>query len=406
MPLRVVHLNTSIGRSSAAYRISNAISEMGIDSTVLCLNSSVDSSHVITISTGRFFKILNYIENRYGLYVAKYIHSMMQGMPYSLGRIGCGNKLDKYIKDADIIHVHWVEKGMLSIRDIRYLLQSGKKVVFTTHDNWLMTGGCHVKYECDHYVQACGNCPLMNSNFKYDITYRTLLKKKRLWGDFRFTITSPSEWTNNNVKKSILFRNSYNVIIPNPVDVRIFKPTSEVKDKHVGKRILFGALDTIAPYKGAEFLKTAFAIISDRIKDNIELLIFGKNGNSVSSVEGIKAFSTGFIEDERELAKIYSDADVFVVPSLEDSFNQTVAECLACATPVVAFKTGGIVDIIDHKSNGYLADYKDANDLAEGIIWVLSEDKKRLGLNARAKIVNCYSYEIIGKKFADLYRGL
>ena len=116
----------------------------------------------------------------------------------------------------------------------------------------------------------------------------------------------------------------------------------------------------------------------------------------------------GRLYDEHSLALCYSAADIFIAPSLEDNLPNTIMESLSCSTPVVGFKTGGIPDMIEQKQNGYLVEYKSVDDLAQGIYWML-EDKSRLinlGQNARQKVLNNYTYDIVGNKYLKLYEEL
>jgi glycosyltransferase involved in cell wall biosynthesis len=106
------------------------------------------------------------------------------------------------------------------------------------------------------------------------------------------------------------------------------------------------------------------------------------------------------------MAEIYSLADVFVLPSLEDNLPNTVMEAMACATPVVAFNTGGIPDMIDHQVNGYLAMYKSSDNLAYGIQWVLEGHDLDLGENSRRKVMDNFSNEIVSRQYMDLYQSI
>ena len=101
---------------------------------------------------------------------------------------------------------------------------------------------------------------------------------------------------------------------------------------------------------------------------------------------------------------IYNAADVFLLPSLSENLPNTIMEAMACGTPCVGFEVGGIPEMIDHKQNGYVARYKDAADLAEGIRYVL-DNREELGRNAREKVMREYREEIVAKKYIEIYNA-
>jgi len=223
-------------------------------------------------------------------------------------------------------------------------------------------------------------------------------------------IVSPSRWMDDNVKRSALLYDFPHYIIPNTLNTDLFRP--------IGKKLLrekyeisddslvlaFGAINAVSTsYKGYKELKEALLILEHNLKKNqqIEVIIFG-DSKVQKNAGNFKVHFTGYLTQE-EMVELYNSADIYIVPSLEDSFNYTVAESLACETPVVAFKTGGIVDIIDHKVNGYLADYRNVEDLAVGIQWVIDNNQNNyLGKQGRDKVIKCFSNDIVATKFIAL----
>jgi len=173
------------------------------------------------------------------------------------------------------------------------------------------------------------------------------------------------------------------------------------------KLILFGAFNcTRDPNKGYEFLRKALFFIKNNNKfDNVELVIFGENDVIINQDCGLKLHSLGLIRDSQILTQLYSAVDVFVAPSLSENLPNTIMESLSCGTPTVAFHIGGIPDLVEHKSNGYLAVPYDSEDLARGIEWVLSDEKKWISLsyNAREKIVHDFEISKISQKYIELY---
>ena len=140
---------------------------------------------------------------------------------------------------------------------------------------------------------------------------------------------------------------------------------------------------------------------------DIDLVVFGKNSHLALSHDKYKVYDFGLISSSELMKELYQATDIFILPSLQDNLPNTVMESMACGTPVVAFRVGGVPEMIDHKVNGYLAEYMSAEDLARGIEWVLKNNENNvLGKSAREKVVREYSEEIVAKKHIQLYESL
>ena len=200
--------------------------------------------------------------------------------------------------------------------------------------------------------------------------------------------------------------------IPHPIDVFKWKQIDKNLSRNElnlplnSKLIIFGAISGIKDNrKGFKFLVPALKQLKKitSFKD-INLIIFGatKKKNFTDIDYKIHQFSE--ISDDKILQKLYSAADVMVVPSKIETFGQTATESLACGTPVVAFNDTGLSDIIEHKKSGYLAKYLNEIDLANGISWVLENSyKNNLSINSRKRAENYFSEEVIIKKYLDMY---
>ena len=243
-------------------------------------------------------------------------------------------------------------------------------------------------------------------------------KKNKYFKNLNLTIVTCSTWLAQCAKDSSLFKDLRIEVIPNSVNVNAFKPINKEiardilnlpQNKYL---ILFGAINaTSNKRKGFYYLNEALGKIKSdypQIKDDLELLVFGASYSEDINKLSIKTNFLGRLNDNYSLALYYNAADIFVAPSLEDNLPNTIIESLSCSTPVVGFKTGGIPNMIDHKQNGYLAEHKSVDDLAQGIYWML-EDKNRLidlGQKARRKVLDNYTYDNVGNKYFDLYKEL
>jgi glycosyltransferase involved in cell wall biosynthesis len=213
-----------------------------------------------------------------------------------------------------------------------------------------------------------------------------------------------------------LFKDSRIEIIPLGLETNVYKPHNREYAREVlnlpqdKQLVLFGALNgTSDRRKGFHLLHSALQKLSrTTAKDRIELVILG-NSHPESAIDlNLKINYVGRFNDDLSLALVYSAADVTIVPSVQEAFGQIASESLACGTPVVAFKTTGLTDIIDCQHNGYLAKPFDPEDLANGIIWVLEnrERYQKLRLNAREKSLREFSAEIQANRYLSLYQDI
>jgi glycosyltransferase involved in cell wall biosynthesis len=251
------------------------------------------------------------------------------------------------------------------------------------HDMWPITGGCHHSFTCEKYRSACSRCQVFSEKKRLDLAAAGFRKKQKLYARYdNLYFVSPSKWLYECARRSALTKSKPVFHIPNVLDRKKFKPI----DKKVAKKILnipageqviaFGAVSIDSPYKGWEYLKTALQLLPQlETSREISVLVFGGADQQVLS--GSIPFKTRFlgrIQDEYAMSVVYNAANVVVAPSTADNLPYVVFESLACGTPVVAFEVGGIPDLIRHKNNGYLAQYKDANDLAVGMAYCLDQE--------------------------------
>ena len=315
--------------------------------------------------------------------------------------------------NPDIIHLHWVCGGFLRIETLKKLR---KPIVWTLHDMWAFSGGCHYAGSCERFKDACGECPQLNSKEKNDLSHRILNRKMRAWRDADITIVSPSRWLADCAKASFLFRNRYVEVIPNGIDIERYKPIDKRVAREIlnlpqdRKLILFGAVNAMTDRrKGFQYLEPAFRKLSmNGREDKLELIIFGAVEPANPPNLGLKTHYVGALQDDTSLALLYSSADVFVLPSIQENLPNTVSEALACGVPVVAFNVGGIPDMVKHQVNGYVAWRGNTDDFAHGIQWVLSELEKSPGLKkaARDQAEKEYALTTQAGHYLKLYRTL
>jgi glycosyltransferase involved in cell wall biosynthesis len=312
--------------------------------------------------------------------------------------------------NPDIINLHWINGGFLNINTIAKL---NKPLVWTFHDMWAFTGGCHYNQECERYTKSCGSCPQLNSNQDRDLSRWMWHRKSKAWKNLNLTIVTPSRWLANCASSSSLFQNTPIEVIPYGLDLDTYRPINKKfarellhlpQDKQL---ILFGSLQaTSDKRKGFHLLQPALnQLCSSGWQDKLELVVFGASKTENSTNFGFKSHYLGSLNDDLSLALAYSAADVFVAPSLQDNLPNTVMESIACGTPCVAFDIGGMPDMIEHQKNGYLAKSFKIEDLVSGIIWIIEnkERHKKLSYHAREKAEQEFSLQIQAHRYLSIY---
>lgn len=313
------------------------------------------------------------------------------------------------IKEADIIHLHWINQGFLSLKDIEALVKLNKPIVWTMHDMWPCTSICHHARDCEKFQTGCESCFFLKSKGK-DLSTSVFDKKLSLYKDANITFVGCSRWLSGRAKKSYLLQDKTVLSIPNPIDTEVYHPMDQGTARELlglpsGKKLLlFGALNVTDKRKGIDYLIAALRKIE---KPDVELVVFGQVKDDIRGLFPVPIHSMGYLSDESKIVALYNAVDIFITSSLEENLPNTIMESMACGTPCVGFEIGGIPEMIDHKINGYVTNYKDANDLANGIQWVLEHgDRQALSDACVKKVQENYTEEVVAKKYLELYKSI
>jgi len=417
--LKVVHLNTYDGNGGAGrgcIRLNRALSDQNIESKVIVHYKFGKNPQIGEFST-------SFIQKAYtaGLIVLerilakRYLKALKT--PFSFAWFGRSVIHNSNVKNADIIHLHWVNHGFLNPPHIAEIAKLGKPVVWTFHDSNAFTGGCHVRYTCDHFKQECGNCPLLKNPAHDDYSHKAWAQKQDAYQKLGFTIIAPSTWMQRSVQESSLMKGRAIKQIPNTLETDIFKPADKKQAKEqagfpVDKFVfLSGFMPSRKDlHKGTSYLLESLELLKTRLgvnADEIELVVFGNRNTDDAPAFPFKTTFLGTISDDEKLANCYAAADAFLIPSLEDNLPYTVMESLACGTPVIAFTTGGIPDMVRHEYNGYLATYRSAASFADGMEWIINHpDKEKIQQQARQTVMNNFSEGVIADQHIKLYHEL
>ena len=395
------------GAARATYRLHQGLQNIGVDSQILAAYKSSNDASVLELPDkfGRKFKNFRARLNRLPLKLYPKLGQVIfspQWVPDSLA-----SAVAKI--NPDVINLHWVCEGYMQIET---LPKFNKPVVWTLHDMWAFTGGCHYSEDCDRYLDSCGACPQLHSTKDADISRWIWQRKAKAWQNLNLTLVTPSHWLADCAKSSSLLQDYPVKVIANGLDSQLYKPLNrgQVRDSlslpQNKQLVLFGAMQgTGDRWKGFPLLVPALQRLSKSgWEDKIEVLVFGCAAPESPIDVGFKTHYLGRLDDET-LAKVYAAADVMVVPSRYEAFGQTASEALACGTPVVAFDVTGLKDIVDRQQNGYLAQPYDSEDLARGIAWVLEDPQRHQKLceNARIKVEQKFTLEVQAIEYKNLY---
>ncbi len=336
---------------------------------------------------------------------------------FSLANFGKNIVQHPLVREADVLHLHWVNQGFLSLKNIRQLAELDKPIVWTLHDMWAFTGGCHYSQGCDYFKNECGNCPFLKKPADGDLSNR-VWRRKRQFFPKNIQFVTCSEWLAEVARSSSLLRDRAVTAIPNPIDTTIFKASGEAErrafrtEKGIApdaKVLLFAAMKVSEERKGFRFLLEALQILKTQHPDfQIEILVLGKAEAESLAALPYPAHALGLVREQADLARIYGSADVFAIPSLEDNLPNTVMESLACGTPVVGFQTGGIPEMVGHQKEGFIAPQGDSQKLAEGVHWVTGNETRleNLRLAAWQKVEQNYANETVARRYLELYSQL
>lgn len=410
--MKILHLNTSDisgGAARAAYRLHNGLLKSGIDSKML-VQTKQSGSYTVFGPTSKIAKEIAIIRPTLDEIIV-HRYPKRNKILFSPSCLPSLNLVDKIHKiDPDIIHLHWIAGGFIRIEQ---LAKIKKPIIWSLHDMWAFTGGCHYDGGCGKFQKSCSACPVLGSHKKNDLSSRVFNRKRKTFAKMsQLTINGLSRWLADYARLSSLFRASNVVNLPNPIDCQTYCPLPKNQAKQIlglspqKKHILFGAMNATGD-KRKGFFELTQALQQVKTQ-NVELVIFGSNEPVAPPHFPFQANYLGQLHDDISLRILYSAADVMIVPSKQENLSNAIMESLACGTPVVGFDVGGNKDMIDHRKHGYLAKAYSTEDLAKGIDWVLENHERHIQLcvNAQQKILSSFDERIVIPKYIKLYESL
>ena len=307
----------------------------------------------------------------------------------------------------DIVNLHWMGEGFLPVN---LLARVNRPVVWTMHDAWPFTGGCHYSGGCRGYEARCGACPQLGSQRAFDLSRWNRLRKARAFRRAPVFLASPSAWLAEAAGASSTLGHRPVRVIRNAVDLDVFRPRNAARLRQEmglpteGRLVLIGAGPSGGPSrKGAQFVQPFMDTLRRALPaTQVSFLAFGKHPPQDGLV------SLGYLSGEDQMAKLYAAVDLFLLPTTEDNLPNTIAESAAAGTPAAAFAVGGLPEMIDDGETGLLAPPYDVAALARAAAAALNDPARlaALGAAARALAEASYAPGIVARGYAAYYRDI
>lgn len=412
--MKVVHISTygrHGGAGQAAWRLHQQLRQQGVQSNMLYLGtdasdpSLIPLSHPASSASGITSAYTELFINRNRTEVSNTVFSSeLEGMDVHL---------HPAVKKADLIHLHWIS-GMLSAPHIARLLATGKPVIWTLHDMAPFTGGCHYSAGCLGFTDGCRSCPQLRSLADL-LPAAQLQDKELLWKQGRLGFITLNDWMTGLLKASPLAAGRAIAKIPNGIDLTKFSPGNRSASRRAlqipesATVLLFAASSFAERRKGAGILTAALDLLANKRphrRDARPLVVFAAGRDQFPETK-LPVRALGWC-DEAAMSGYYSAADLFVLPSLEDNLPNTVAESLACGTPVVGFATGGVPEMIQDNRTGFLVREFTAEKLAGKLEQALADKPKlaTMRTNCRAQAEAHYKAETNTRTVVDFYQRM
>ena len=399
-PLKVLLLCTADlggGAAESARRQLEALCQAGVDARMLVLKKQLNDPRITSVASNlgrRWWGKFSFLAERLEIYLRNG-RSRRQLFRFSSARFGFDLTTHPWVQDADVLHLHWINQGFLSLSSLRRLAQLGKPIFVTLHDLWMGTGGCHLPLEfsslgaqlCSRYALGCGLCPLLASHTEQDFS-KSLLKKKSFLSQAPFRYIAVSTIEAQLFRQGQLMKGAPSpLVLPNPIDSDLFSPASGEREEppawyQAGRYYLtLVAARLDEEVKGPELLKQ----IARHLQANYPTLAEKTTLVLVGGMRDVEAFADlalpyvtlGTIRDPQAMAKIYRHSSLLLSTSLFETFGQTLVEALSVGTPVISFRCGGPEDIIRDRENGRLISPFDTKAYAEAIVSILERDPIR-----------------------------
>ncbi|MDE6097892.1 MAG: glycosyltransferase [Muribaculaceae bacterium] len=401
------HSDTRGGASVVSYRLLKALKAEGADVKMLVCHKATDDPDVITAAPKWRCRI-PFIAEHLGIFAANgFDRSSL--FKISTGSDGLPLHRHPLVKSADAVILNWVNQGMLSLDTIRKLADSGKRIIWTMHDMWNLTGICHHAGSCSGYLRQCGKCPLINKKEKLnDLSHDILLRKKELYNSCDIHFVAVSNWLAGLARRSSLMAHSRISVIPNAFPIEDFLNPPDYDRNSLGlpahkPLIVMGAARLDDPIKNLPMAIKALNILADKGPDAHAVFYGGIRHAEILNSLRLPFTYMGTIDEPAKLRSLMHHASAVLSSSDYETLPGTLIEGQAAGAIPVSFGNGGQSDIIDHLSSGYIARTGDADDLAAGLGWAVTHphDPDFLADSVRRR----FSARAVARRYLELLSG-
>ena len=417
--ITVLHVSTndvSGGAAIAAYRLHQGLSSERINSSIytakkISLDRSVYKYQPKLSLAGKIRRALRGMQLKFE-YHRSYRATKAQTEMFSDDRTKHGQDVVLQMPGHDILNLHWIAHFL----DYGSLFTFNRKispVVWTIHDMNLLTGGCHYSFDCTRYLNGCGACPQLGSNDINDLSRQIWIRKKRIFHQLKrnaVNIVAPSKWLSQRAAKSPLVGHFDTSTIPYGLNTEEFSPRDKIQARKIlgipvdANVILFVAESINNKRKGIDLLINALR--DEEPIGNLFVITLGKSKMPLDL--NLPTLHIGYLENNRMLSMVYSSADLFVNPSIQDNFPNTILESMSCGTPVIGFDSSGISEMITPSKTGVLVPIGDTNKLHEAIRNLLANElvRREMSIECRETVLKKYASEVQARNYISLYESI
>lgn len=399
--LRINQSDISGGAAIAVYRLHQGLLAQGIDSRFLVNQVSSNSQFADTIPP---IKSIDYQILRFTRILG--FNDIHRTSTFDILK-------HPFYQEADLLHFHNLHGGYFNYLALPSLTKT-KPAILTLHDMWAITGHCAYSFDCSRWKSGCGKCPYPNTYpaIQRDSTHWEWRLKKWIYSKSNLVgVVTTSRWHAEQAKQSILKHIPIHRIPPG-LDTEAYQPLDSKQCRTIlgipaGKNVLmFAAVNLKDSRKGGDLLLQALQLLPESLKAETVLLILGNGGEGISETVGIPTLNLGFVGSDRLKSIAYSAADLFLFPTRAENFGLVVQEAMACGTPTVSFKVGGVPDLVRPGLTGYLAEQENVTNFCQGIVELLEDSTLRnyLGQKCRAIALEEYSLKLYTQRYMELYR--
>lgn len=416
-PLKVAlvcHSDLLGGAAVVTYRLMQALRTEGVDARMIVYTRMSDNTPEMPVAQmgPRWKRGLKFVGERLPIFLN---NGLSRANLFKVSTAAMGMPVDRHpwVREADIVNLNWINQGLMSLRGIRRIAAAGKPIVWTMHDMWCLTGICHHAYGCRRFERQCGQCPMLKGSFEGDLSHRVWRRKHRLYNDVPIRFVAVSSWLRERARQSSLLHNANIDVIPNAFPIETF-PTRPYENFPSfdpipqRRRIVMGAARLDDPIKGLDMAVDALNYVFDNwpdVANDTGIILFGElRDRRILDRLRFPYLYMGRITDPKLLRQFYASSEAVISASHFETLPGTLIEGQAAGCLPVTFGRGGQRDIVTHLKDGYIAEERTPEALAEGIRWALAQKQDREALHR--SVEERFSSRRVATSYIGLYRSL